>query len=161
MFNTVIRVNLSLQISPNKQPRKLLWRSFLTRCCNSRNIACKTSQRWDMRCNGKRNEAQMRSRPEGIGTGTEKGEQKKKSQWEERDIRTTRLFIFGLINYWSRSKDTALFCPFGMFWLRFASALLYYDCYFRVAIFIGIVAMHTLTHSGLILFSTLETLRMF
>lgn len=64
------------------------------------------------------------------------------------------------LTFWSRSKDTALFCPFGMFWLSFAIAQLYYDWCFCVAVFIGIIAMHTLTHSGLILFSTLETLRM-
>lgn len=94
---SVITVHLSLQISPNKQPRKLQWRSFLMRYCNSRSTARKTSQRWDKRPKRKR---EMKLRLEAVlqelALWWEKGEQKRKSQQEEMGIRTTRLFIFGL-----------------------------------------------------------------
>lgn len=110
---SVITVHLSLQISTNNQPRKLQWRSFLMRYCNSRSTARKTSQRWDKRPKRKR---EMKLRLEAVlqelALWWEKGEQKRKSLREEMGIQTTRLFIFGLTNFLELKQGHCPLLPF-------------------------------------------------
>lgn len=115
-------VHLYLQKSLNKQPincyEYVSWWDVAT----PEALHWKRSQRWDKRCKGKN---YMRLRREAVlqelARIWEKGEQRRKSQWEEMDIRTTKPFISGftMITVWSPSKDTALLCSFGMFWLEF------------------------------------------